>query len=90
MVIGLSQARKKYRITAVCLLISFMLDGVDGNVARALKQTSVLGRVLDVTLDHVGLACITQIMALLQPERINLYMGIMSLDLFSHWWNTWR
>ncbi|MBC7555561.1 MAG: CDP-alcohol phosphatidyltransferase family protein, partial [Chryseobacterium sp.] len=43
-----------YKITALCIIISLVLDFCDGFVARALKSTSSLGAQLDSLADMVS------------------------------------
>ena len=48
----------QYQITAVCLLVSLILDFFDGFVARALKSNSNLGAQLDSLADMVSFGVI--------------------------------
>jgi len=78
-----------YQTTAICIIISLILDFFDGFIARALKSSSNLGGQLDSLADMVSfgfLPGITVYIALLESmpkeNNIGIYAGIF-ITLFS-------
>lgn len=78
-----------YKITAICIIISLVLDFFDGFVARALKSNSNLGIQLDSLADMVSFGFIpglTVFVALTQNNYENIpwyfYLGFL-VTLFS-------
>lgn len=72
-----------YRATAVCILISLILDFFDGFVARALKSNSNLGVQLDSLADMVSFGFLPGVamMKILEPFG-NHFFGIdLSFDI---------
>jgi len=47
-----------YKVTAVCIIISLILDFLDGFIARALKSDSLLGTQLDSLADMISFGLI--------------------------------
>ena len=77
-----------YRVTAICIVISLVLDFFDGFVARALKSNSSLGVQLDSLADMVsfglipGLAMYKMLESSLQFGDSEFYPFVKYLGLF--------
>lgn len=83
-----------YQVTAICIIISLVLDFFDGFIARALKSNSNLGAQLDSLADMVSFGVLPGIAMykILEPFGTNLfginlpfelkYFGLM-ITLFS-------
>ena len=71
-------------VAAVLVLwLSGLLDAVDGTMARLSGRSSLLGAVLDVTLDRiVELGCVWAL-ALRHPEQLLPLLGLVSCILLS-------
>mmetsp|Transcript_15339 Transcript_15339/g.32742 ORF Transcript_15339/g.32742 Transcript_15339/m.32742 type:complete len:237 (-) Transcript_15339:333-1043(-) len=63
------------------------LDAVDGMAARALGQSSELGRVLDMVTDRASTICLCLVLAHLYPGWIAGFAALITIDLFSHWYH---
>merc|ERR1712070_560447 len=55
--------------------------------ARWLRQTSELGRVLDMVTDRASTTCLSLILASLYPQYLTCFCMLITLDLFSHWYH---
>ena len=75
------------RVAFSLYLIGQALDVVDGFAARYLRQTSELGRVLDMVTDRASTTCLSLILASLYPHYLTLFCALITLDLFSHWYH---
>eukprot|EP00164_Ancoracysta_twista_P000417 GFYU01000566.1.p1 GENE.GFYU01000566.1~~GFYU01000566.1.p1 ORF type:complete len:227 (-),score=11.18 GFYU01000566.1:22-678(-) len=64
--------------------ISYILDAVDGPLARHLGQTSRFGAVLDMVADRSSTACLLAVLAHFYPDFVGVYLGLLSLDVISH------
>lgn len=64
-----------YQITAICIIISLVLDFFDGFVARALKSNSELGVQLDSLADMVSFGFLPGVamMKILEPFKNHLF-----------------
>lgn len=67
-----------------CMIISAILDAVDGFAARKLQQISKLGTTLDFALDRASIAAIELVLALIYPSFWMFFAGLLMLDIFSH------
>jgi len=54
MVLSFWFAMKDWKISIICYLLAFTGDVVDGYVARAFKQSSTYGGILDMVTDRFG------------------------------------
>jgi phosphatidylglycerophosphate synthase len=70
--------------------ISYGLDAVDGVAARALKQTSRFGALLDMVTDRFCTAALLAVLAHLYPECHVYFLWLMVLDIVSHWAQMYR
>jgi CDP-diacylglycerol--inositol 3-phosphatidyltransferase len=64
--------------------LSAFLDAADGYVARAAKQTSHFGSILDFTCDRISAIVMMGMLAGLYPGFNKLLMVLISLDIASH------
>ncbi|KAL4658351.1 CDP-diacylglycerol-inositol 3-phosphatidyltransferase [Arapaima gigas] len=69
----------------LCYLLSALLDAFDGHAARALKQGTKFGAMLDMLTDRCATMCLLVNLALLYPSYVFLFQLSMSLDIASHW-----
>jgi CDP-diacylglycerol--inositol 3-phosphatidyltransferase len=71
-----------------CMLLyfaSFVCDELDGRFARLLNQTSTLGAVMDMVTDRMATTGLLLILAVLYPQLLLLFLALIFLDIFSHW-----
>ncbi len=69
----------------VFYFLSFFCDELDGRFARMLKQTSTLGAVLDMVTDRLATTGLLMLLAMLYPRYHIVFIGLVFLDIFSHW-----
>mmetsp|Transcript_20156 Transcript_20156/g.51117 ORF Transcript_20156/g.51117 Transcript_20156/m.51117 type:complete len:218 (-) Transcript_20156:287-940(-) len=72
-------------IFSILYAISFLLDALDGQLARSFNQCSKFGAVLDMVTDRFSTAGLVTILALLLPEQAIWFMLLNVLDFRSHW-----
>ncbi|CDZ97046.1 mitochondrial carrier [Phaffia rhodozyma] len=65
--------------------LSSILDVADGHAARALKQTSKFGAVLDMVTDRSATACLLAHLAGEYPAYALLFQFLIALDFSSHY-----
>jgi len=65
--------------------ISCLLDAVDGQVARALGQTSKFGAVLDMVTDRCTTSCLLCYLSSAYPDYAVLFQILIALDFSSHY-----
>jgi CDP-diacylglycerol--inositol 3-phosphatidyltransferase len=65
--------------------ISCLLDAVDGQAARALKQTSKFGAGLDMVTDRCTTSCLLCYLASVYPDYSLLFQFLIALDFSSHY-----
>ncbi|KAL3157167.1 hypothetical protein ABBQ38_001407 [Trebouxia sp. C0009 RCD-2024] len=63
----------------------FVADETDGRFARKYDQTSTLGAVLDMVTDRVSTAGLLMLLCKTYPDLFILFLLLLMLDLFSHW-----
>jgi CDP-diacylglycerol--inositol 3-phosphatidyltransferase len=63
---------------------SQLLDGLDGYVARRLRQATMYGAMLDMVLDRVSTTALLVILAKFYPAYTRWFIVIMLLDIVSH------
>jgi len=76
-----------YKLAIVMYTLNFAGDLVDGMAARAMNQCSKYGGVLDMVTDRVSTAGLTALLANLYPGEAFVFISLMSLDIFSHWFH---
>ncbi|KAG8824383.1 CDP-diacylglycerol-inositol 3-phosphatidyltransferase [Serendipita sp. 401] len=64
---------------------STLLDAADGYAARALKQASQFGAVLDMIVDRCTTSCLLCYLASAYPNYALVFQGLISLDFSSHY-----
>lgn len=64
---------------------SFVCDELDGRFARLLNQTSTLGAVIDMVTDRMATTGLLLLLAVLYPHLLLLFLALIFLDIFSHW-----
>ena len=65
--------------------LSFVLDAIDGIVARRLNQCSRLGALLDMVTDRLSTMGLVMLLAARMPLFMPLWIGANILDFVSHW-----
>ena len=85
--LGYAMALTDYRVTVGCYLVSQLLDAADGYAARALKQSSTFGAVLDMVTDRSSTTCFCVVLAHFYPQYILGLTALVTLDMFSHWYH---
>ena len=83
--VGYGMALTDYRVTIGSYLLSQLLDAADGYAARALKQSSTFGAVLDMVTDRSSTTCLCIVLAHFYPKYILGFASLVTLDMFSHW-----
>lgn len=83
--VGYGFALSNYRLTLASYMISQLLDAADGYAARALKQSSTFGAVLDMVTDRASTTCLCAVLAHLYPDFILGFCALVMIDMFSHW-----
>jgi len=77
------------RIFLIMYVLSFVLDALDGHIARKLNQCSRLGAVLDMVTDRFSTAALCTILVILAGEGnkwLQLsFIFLNILDFVSHW-----
>jgi phosphatidylglycerophosphate synthase len=74
-----------WQLCVVCYTLAFVLDVVDGHVARAMDQCSQLGGVLDMVLDRAATAALLTTLAGAYPVYRLCFAFLVALDVGSHW-----
>lgn len=72
-------------VFAILYFLGFVADETDGRLARKYKQTSTLGAVLDMVTDRVSTAGLLMLLCKTYPNIFILFLSLLMLDLFSHW-----
>jgi CDP-diacylglycerol--inositol 3-phosphatidyltransferase len=83
--VGYAYAFDSLQVTLGAYLLSQALDVADGFAARALGQSSKFGAVLDMVTDRTSTACLCLVLSRLYPQHVVGFAGLITLDLFSHW-----
>lgn len=78
-------APKHPTVFVALYFLSFVADETDGRFARKYHQTSTLGAVLDMVTDRVSTAGLLMLLCKTYPELFILFLSLLMLDLFSHW-----
>ncbi|KAJ7097984.1 phosphatidylinositol synthase [Mycena belliarum] len=72
-----------YCTIAYC--VSYLLDAVDGQAARALGQTSKFGAVLDMVTDRCTTSCLLCYLSSAYPDYALYFQFLIALDFSSHY-----
>jgi len=79
--------KSNYKLAMILYTLNFAGDLVDGMAARAMNQCSKYGGVLDMVTDRVSTAGLTALLAILYPGEAFIFISLMILDIFSHWFH---
>ncbi|OJW70827.1 MAG: hypothetical protein BGO68_02350 [Candidatus Amoebophilus sp. 36-38] len=63
---------------------SQLLDGLDGYIARRMKQVSLYGAMLDMVLDRISTTALLVLLSRFYPAYTRWIIVIMLLDVISH------
>jgi len=72
-------------LAAIAYIVGQGLDAFDGMAARALKQTSRFGVVLDMLTDRMGTCGLMVVLSHLYPTWWGFWTFLLVLDIVSHW-----
>ena len=97
--LGGSSTASAFRFASLYAL-SYLLDAVDGPAARALKQTTAFGALLDMVTDRAATAGLLAVLAGAGGAGAGVGVGggvaphvwlwLMCLDIVSHWMQMYR
>ncbi|KAL0220508.1 hypothetical protein RCL1_000362 [Eukaryota sp. TZLM3-RCL] len=80
-------AFSNYLLCAALYFTSFILDAIDGHVARALNQTSQLGAVLDMITDRFSTTILCVVLAMMYRPYLTIFNFLIALDISSHYFH---
>eukprot|EP01031_Cornospumella_fuschlensis_P024181 gene24181-29246_t len=87
MAVSFYTAFDNWQMSIACYLGAFVGDVVDGYVARAFKQCSRFGGVLDMVTDRVSTCGLLVIISHMYPKYIFAFTMLIVLDITSHWFH---
>ena len=90
MVVSFYFALTNWQITLIAYSCAFVGDVVDGYVARAFKQSSTYGGILDMVTDRVSTCGFLVVLTNLYPQYIFAITMLIVLDIGSHWFHVLR
>jgi CDP-diacylglycerol--inositol 3-phosphatidyltransferase len=90
MVLSFYFALTHWQLTLIYYSAAFVGDVVDGHVARAFKQSSTYGGVLDMVTDRVSTCGFLVILSNLYPHYLFPIIMLIVLDIGSHWFHVLR
>ncbi|KAH3799940.1 hypothetical protein DPMN_153564 [Dreissena polymorpha] len=70
---------------ALCYVVSFALDELDGNLARYFVQTSEFGMLLDILIDEASVTALCHVLATLYPVYTLAFQMFSILDFCGQW-----
>lgn len=76
-----------WALAMVVYTLNFAGDVVDGFAARHFNQCSKYGGVLDMVTDRTSTAGLCALLAVLYPEEAFVFIMLIVLDIFSHWFH---
>lgn len=71
----------------IFMVSTVLLDGLDGMLARKLKQTSRLGHILDYTIDRVTVVLAVYVILYYCPQFYVILCFVILLDMSSHFFH---
>mmetsp|Transcript_14845 Transcript_14845/g.22338 ORF Transcript_14845/g.22338 Transcript_14845/m.22338 type:complete len:208 (+) Transcript_14845:81-704(+) len=80
-------ALSSWQLTLVFYLLAFGGDAIDGFVARACKQSSKFGGILDMVTDRVSTCGFLFMLSHLYPDWKFSIVLLICIDIFSHWFH---
>lgn len=84
-VVALRRAFADARTCVLCYFASFACDALDGVLARRYDQCSEFGRALDMITDRLATSGLLVVLAVERPEAYAACVGLLALDVASHW-----
>ncbi|MBM3202244.1 MAG: CDP-alcohol phosphatidyltransferase family protein [Chlamydiae bacterium] len=75
-------------LAAIFFILNLIFDALDGYLARAFKQSTAFGAVLDYSTDRISLAGYIILLSQIYPKYQIVFFFLLSLDLachFFHW-----
>jgi CDP-diacylglycerol--inositol 3-phosphatidyltransferase len=84
LILGVSMIDYWPMIGMSLIILSCLLDALDGYLARKLNQSSLLGSALDFSIDRMTLAAITAMLIHIEPTSWLFWVFIVLLDSGSH------
>ena len=84
LILGVSMIDYAPMIGMSWIILSCLLDALDGYLARKLNQSSLLGSALDFAIDRMTLAAITAMLIHIEPVYWLFWVFIVLLDSGSH------
>ena len=84
LIVGISISDYAPMACLALIILSCLLDALDGYLARKLNQSSVLGSALDFAIDRMTLATITVLLIHIEPCYWLFWLFILLLDCGSH------
>eukprot|EP01023_Acetabularia_acetabulum_P066290 TRINITY_DN8936_c0_g1_i10.p1 TRINITY_DN8936_c0_g1~~TRINITY_DN8936_c0_g1_i10.p1 ORF type:complete len:172 (+),score=5.53 TRINITY_DN8936_c0_g1_i10:75-590(+) len=82
---SLAVAFKHPLMASLVYFVGFVLDAVDGFVARRLNQTSTMGILLDMTTDRLSTTGLLCVLCMAYPSQYMIFVALIFLDISSHW-----
>jgi CDP-diacylglycerol--inositol 3-phosphatidyltransferase len=83
--VAFARAFTNVRAATVSYFLSFVCDELDGRFARRCDQCSAFGGVLDMITDRLATCALLMILAMEYSEWYMLAVGLLALDISSHW-----
>lgn len=80
-------AQSNWKASVICYSLAFVGDVVDGYVARAFKQSSTYGGILDMVTDRVSTCGLLVVLSTLYPTYAFYFTSLIVIDIFSHWFH---
>eukprot|EP01033_Poteriospumella_lacustris_P018561 gene18561-13365_t len=87
MVLSFVYAESDWKMSITFYCLAFVGDVVDGYVARAFKQCSKFGGVLDMVTDRVSTCGLLVVVSHLYPKYNLAFILLIVLDITSHWFH---
>eukprot|EP00702_Spironucleus_salmonicida_P001852 EST43143.1 CDP-diacylglycerol-inositol 3-phosphatidyltransferase [Spironucleus salmonicida] len=76
---------KSVKKQAVLLILSDVLDLLDGYIARLLKQMTILGQILDMVVDRISSTIISILIIQHSPQYLTPFTLLIVIDISAHW-----
>lgn len=84
LIVGISISSYTPMLALNLIILSCLLDALDGYLARKLDQSSLLGSALDFAIDRMTLAGITAMLIHIEPTYWLFWVFVVLLDSGSH------
>ena len=73
------------RTCSLLYSISYLLDALDGYVARTFQQSTRFGAVLDMVIDRCTTSCLLLFLSMAFPRWAIVFQALIALDFSSHY-----